>query len=59
MLRHLCAEVEEHEPEALMFCASWCAAAGAFYVVEMCVSPTPACSPLSTVREGAGGRTDY
>ncbi|KAK7978233.1 geranylgeranyl pyrophosphate synthetase [Apiospora saccharicola] len=35
MLSHLCAEVEKHEPEALMFCASWCAAAGVFYVVEI------------------------
>ncbi|KAK7949031.1 geranylgeranyl pyrophosphate synthetase [Apiospora aurea] len=35
MLGHLCAEVEKHEPEAIMFCASWCAAAGVFYVVEI------------------------
>ncbi|KAK7920299.1 hypothetical protein PG985_008321 [Apiospora marii] len=40
MLSHLCAEVEKHEPGALMFCASWCAAAGAFYVVEMYVEGT-------------------
>lgn len=39
MLSHLCVEVEKHEPEALIFCTSWCIAAGVFYVVKMYVQP--------------------